>query len=42
MTESLVVLVVVDIVVVAIVAKVDVRTKVIDGPLEPKWWRKVK
>jgi hypothetical protein len=41
-TKSLVVLVVVDIVVVAIVAEVDVRTKVIDEPLELMWSRKVK
>jgi hypothetical protein len=36
------VLVVVDIVLVAIVAEVDVRTKVIDEPLELMWSRKVK
>jgi hypothetical protein len=38
-TKSLVVLVIVDIV---IVAKVDVRTKVIGEPLEQMWSRKVK
>ena len=38
-TESSTALGVVDIV---IVVEVDVQTKVIDGPLEPKWWRKVK
>ena len=42
MTESSVVLVVVDIVTVAIVAKVDVETEVVTEPVEPKWLRKVK
>jgi hypothetical protein len=41
-TESLVVHVVVDVVIVAIVAKVYVRTEVIGEPLKPKWPRKVK
>jgi hypothetical protein len=41
-TESSVVLVAVDVVIIALVAKVDVRTKVVGEPLEPKWSRKVK
>jgi len=41
-TKSSVVLVLVDIVVVAIVAEVDVQTEVVGEPLELKWSRKVK
>jgi hypothetical protein len=36
------VLVVVDIIIVAIVVEVDVQTKVVSEPLEPKWSRKMK
>jgi len=40
--KSLVVLVVVNVVIVCIVAKVDVQIEVVDEPREPKWSRKVK
>jgi hypothetical protein len=40
--KSLVVLVVINVVIVSIVAKVDAQIEVVDEPLEPKWSRKVK